>query len=1285
MFTTSFTSPHRLSGYMLMLLLSSVCLCADVAAQVPLVVSSSAVAVPHNESYGNPWQTSVSTRGDFLLFDFKSGGLYVYPATGGPEITLGAPSNPFGGFTDSGIAIDPRNNNLYLDNNYNGGIVVYPYDAATGAWDLPSQVVANNLSGNLGGSCGNFYQDAGLAINDHGVMAVATENGCGVEIFTVPIDAAGNFGSATPIVANMNARAKTVAIDNAGNIYYNEDSGGLAGALFIPAGTTGLNGESTGVVRIDPSLGNVQGVSVDRAGNVYVSDGSAGEYLVPFESGAPNPLHAILLSLAPASGGPSIDPARGVLFVPTSGFGSLKDLTKIYLNRLELGTVTAGTTGATPGTVTYDFNGTATPKNFIIEQAGTSGTFALGDFAGCGITPNLDKDGHPILDKNGNPTTNTTTYNVNGTCSLSVSFTPHSVGDVSANLVMLDASGNILNTMVLHGVGHGSAIVVTPGTESSIGSALKTPSQVAADTSGNVYIADSGLGKVLEYTKGAGATTVPVSIGTGLTAPTGVAVDGAGDVFIADSGNVIEVPYGTSGLNAAGQVTLQSGLGTNLKLAVDKIGDVFVTDPDNQRVLRVRNIVDGVNATNLTGFSQLSAIAAGSGALLVANGQNLIEFSAVDAGTTVLTSLPSGVNGLAVDASGAVYVTTTSETIRIPNEGGVLNTADQITLASGVTKPTSVAVDSVGNAYVTDAGAENVDFINANGFVNFGTLANTTSTQTGSVTIVNNGNVPLNITGFASAHDFSETASTCIGAPIAVGASCTANLIFNPGPGGQGNLSEQILVQSDAANTPIGINVIGVAAPLLASTTTLTVTKPSVTSAPISVKVASTSGTGPVPTGTVTLTITGNGLKTPVTITQPLTNGAVSFNPTELVVGSYTFTVTYNGDRIYGISTASTTTTVGQGTVMLIQPAASTVPVYVLSEGQGSQEPFDSSQNPFLYNYPVTVKTADGNPLIGMPIFNAKGTQTGTDYGAVSFQVSPGNQVCSGTAAIVNVNADGTAPFATDCLNINTSNNQIPDLATSYTFTPVYNGNTDPNYSPATGTPVTVIALRNPMVIITSNPSSLNVTAGSSATATLTLTSLLGYGVAGATGSLNNYGLPLELECDGLPAHASCTFSYPTHDPSDPNSVACQTSSLACSVTVTPTTPGKVTMTVNTNAPVGTSSLRLGPSGTTFATMFGLGLLGLTLRRKRSLRGLVLTVVCVLFCSGMVAGITACSSKQLSAAPILTTPGGTYTVTVTAKQTGSRQVPGSQAGQTLTVYGNQNQMSIPFTMKVTVQ
>jgi sugar lactone lactonase YvrE len=1279
MLTTSFTSMRRLSGCVFTLLLSSVCLSTDVAAQTPSVVSFSAAAVLHNETYGAPWQTAVSNRGDFILMDFKSGGLFEYPANGGAEITLPPPS---GGFTDSGIAIDPRNNNLYLNNNYNGGMLEYPFDQATGAWDLPAVTVASGLAGNLGGSCGNYFQGAGIAINDLGVMAVATENGCGVEIFTVPIDASGNFGSATAIVSNMSARAKTVAIDNAGNIYFNEDSGGLTGAYFIPAGTNGLTVD-TGLTRIDPKLGNVQGVSVDRAGNIYIADGSGGQYLVPLQAGVPNPAQAILLTpQALATGGPSIDPARGTLFSPTASFSGIKDIVRIYLGRLELGTSAVGTTGATAGTVTYTFNVTTanptiTPYTFVIEENAATADFSLGDvsnLAGCGITFTTD----PMSKK---VTENATAYpnKTNGnTCSLPVTFTPHAVGDISATLVMMDSTGNVLNTTVLHGVGQSSEVVVAPATESKIGSALKTPSQIATDISGNIYIADNGLGKVLEYPKGSGATATPVSIGTGLTAPTGVAVDGTGDVFIADSGKLIEVPYGPSGLNAAGQAVVMSGLGTKLKLAVDKIGDVFVADPDNQRVLRIRNIAGGVNVTSITGLTQLSAIAAGSGALFVANGQNLLEYSALYAGTTVVNSLPTNVNGLAADASGAVYVSSAHGTLRIPNEGGTLKVADEIALAAGVASPTSVAVDPAGNAYVSDGTALNVDFLSANGSLNLGTLGTPTSTSTAIATVINDGNTPLTITGFSTTPDFSVTSTNCTGTTIAVGISCSATVTFNAGPGDQGTLSGKLLVNGNESNVPIGINVTGVGAPLAASKSTVTVSaKPTVTNGySIVITVASSSGTGPVPTGNVTLTVTGGGA-TLLTVTQPLVNGAITLNPTTLGAVADTFAVSYAGDRVYGTSTASTTATIAPGIVTLIQPAASAVPTYVLSSGSGSQEPYDNSQQPFFYNYPVVVKTANGTPLVGVTLYKADNvTINRIDYGTVTYQLANGTPACSGSAGAVNVNADGTAPFGTNCLNIDTSNNQIPNIATSYTITPVYNGNAHPDYAQVTGSAFTVIAIRNPSVIITSNPAAVNVTAGSSATATLTLTSLLGYGITGVNGTLNNYSLPVELACDNLPAHATCTFAYPNPDPSDPNSVD-----------VTPTTPGVVTMTVNTNAPVGTtSSIQRSPSEATYAAIFGLGLLGLALRGRKSLRGLVLTTICVLLCGGMVAGLTSCSSKQLGATPQLTTPAGTYTVTVTAKQTGSKVVPNPTAGGApLTVYGTGSEMSIPFTMSITVK
>ncbi len=52
--------------------------------------------------------------------------------------------------------------------------------------------------------------------------------------------------------------------------------------------------------------------------------------------------------------------------------------------------------------------------------------------------------------------------------------------------------------MVLHGVGMGANIQATPALQSTFGSGLKTPTQVATDALGNVYIADPGQGKVLD-------------------------------------------------------------------------------------------------------------------------------------------------------------------------------------------------------------------------------------------------------------------------------------------------------------------------------------------------------------------------------------------------------------------------------------------------------------------------------------------------------------------------------------------------------------------------------------------------------------------------------------------------------------------------------------------------------------------------------------------------------------------------------------------------------------------
>ena len=367
---------------------------------------------------------------------------------------------------------------------------------------------------------------------------------------------------------------------------------------------------------MDPNLPAVKGVVTDAAGNLYISDSQVGVVMVPNPSGTPQTSAAVLVSGVPAGGAVALDAARNFLYVPTSQSqpNGQADVAKVGFGYAEFGSAATGKTAAGGSNVVFGFNGAVTPANFTIIEDGLQSS----DFA---IT--------------GGTCTTGVAYAAGKSCLQNISFTPNSVGSISAKLLMLDAKNNILASMVLHGVGLGANIQATPSLQSTLGAGLKTPAQVATDASGNVYVADPGQGKVLMYAPGSSAA---VSIGTGLTSPTGVAVDGAGDVFIADSGtsSVFEVPFGPSGLNSAGQVTLASGLGASgLQLAADGLDDLYIADPSKGRVEKLSDI-GASTTTNLgqtetiltAGFTTPSAVAVdATGNVYVVDGVNLFELA----------------------------------------------------------------------------------------------------------------------------------------------------------------------------------------------------------------------------------------------------------------------------------------------------------------------------------------------------------------------------------------------------------------------------------------------------------------------------------------------------------------------------------------------------------------------------------------------------------------------------------------------------------------------------------
>jgi sugar lactone lactonase YvrE len=490
-----------------------------------------------------------------------------------------------------------------------------------------------------------------------------------------------------------------IAISSAGDVYFSSDNSVLkvdaAGTLTRIAGTGKFGYSGDGGPAVQAQLAWPVGLALDSAGNLFIADNANQRVRKVTPAGIISTIAGGVAGYS-GDGGPA---ANAQINWPTSlafdasGNLYITDTANHVIRRVS---------GA--GIITTVATGLNQAEGVAVDS---SGNLYIADYS---VTTNDDGDyvySGRVLRVNSSGTTDTIAGD--GVQGLS---TPQGMTvDTSGNLFVADAvAGKVLK------ISSGGVITTAAGdfpqytcpAYYSFGrTQLLCPGGVAVDRAGNLYVADTGHGRIAKISPQGDVANI-VGDGTpgnywgdggkaadaALFVPVGVVVDASANLYIADTRNsrvrkvspdgVITTVAGTgiSGYSGDGGPAASAQLRGPAGLAVDASGNLYIADYLDNRIRKVS--VDGTITT-----------VAGRGDFNPPLG---------DGGPATSASL-AGPLGVAVDSRGNIYIADSSFfLVRKVSPAGIITTVAGRNYFQGgpndIYLPTGVAVDSAGNLYI---------------------------------------------------------------------------------------------------------------------------------------------------------------------------------------------------------------------------------------------------------------------------------------------------------------------------------------------------------------------------------------------------------------------------------------------------------------------------------------------------------------------------------------------------------------------------------------------------------